>query len=271
VGANRLNFCRIKLISNTLSGVVLIALQAMVPAYSEADRLTIYTEHFPPYNYRHNGEIDGVNIRLVKRLCIKAGIICQFEIYPWLRAFDNALQDPRSGLVSTSRTQKRENQFKWVGPLFFADSYLYRLGARTDVKVADLNQVKQYIVGIPRGDVYEEYFLERGFSYDKNLIAFSNKPHGFDMLIKGKVDLIMGSEVVIPYWFNHLGEDSLPVEAVLPLPGIGGNHLALNPEVPHRLVARLQEQLDGMRRSGELDKLKSEYFTPASAASGDKK
>ncbi|ALS99475.1 substrate-binding periplasmic protein [Lacimicrobium alkaliphilum] len=266
-----MNLCGIKLISYTFLGAILIAFQIAVTANAQPDRLTIYTEHFPPYNYRHNGEIDGVNVRLVKHLCMEAGIVCKFEIYPWLRAFDNALKDPRGGLVSTSRTQKRENQFKWVGPLFFADSYLYRLGSRPEVKVADLNGVKQYVVGIPRGDVYEEYFLERGFSYDKNLIAFSNKPDGFDMLLKGKIDLIMGSEVVIPYWLSRLGKDRLAVEAVLPLPGVGGNHLALNPEVPQQLVTRLQKQLNSMRSKGELDKLKSEYFAPVPADSGDKK
>lgn len=271
MGVSVLNLCLGKLISNTFFCIILVASPVALPAYPQADKLTIYTEHFPPYNYHQNGEIDGVNIRLVKHLCREARVVCTFEIYPWLRAFDNALKDPLGGLVSTSRTQKRENQFQWVGPLFFADSYLYRLSSRTDVKATDLDQVKQYIVGIPRGDVYEEYFLEHGFSYDKNLIAFSNKTHGFDMLIKGKIDLIMGSEVVIPYWLSRLGKDRLIVEAVLPLQGVGGNHLALNSAVPKQLVSRLQEQLNRMRHSGKLDKLKSEYFAPVSAASGDKK
>ncbi|GGD65276.1 substrate-binding periplasmic protein [Lacimicrobium alkaliphilum] len=243
----------------TLLSLVILLYQFRSPAIAEPVSLTIYTEHYPPYSYEHNGQLTGINLQLVRRLCEQARIDCKFELYPWLRAFDNALKDPRGGLVSTSRTQEREKRFKWVGPLIFDESYLYRLGSRSEVEPTNLDQAKQYIVAIPRGDVYEQYFLKHGFSYEKNLVAFSNKPDAFEMLIKGKVDLIMGSQVVIPYWLSHIDQPDLAVHPVLAVPDVGGNHLALNPGISDRVRDKLQHQLDILRSNGELEKLKKAY------------
>lgn len=91
---------------------------------AKTDSLTLYTEHFPPYNFKQNNDIVGINTELVQAMCLQAAIQCQFKLYPWLRAYENALRNRHSALFSTSRIPQREADFQWVGPLMYSTAYL---------------------------------------------------------------------------------------------------------------------------------------------------
>lgn len=41
----------------------------------------------------------------------------EIRIYPWSRAYVTALEEENSAAFMTVRSKKRENLFKWVGPL----------------------------------------------------------------------------------------------------------------------------------------------------------
>jgi len=115
----------------------------------------MYTEHFPPYSYEKDLQITGLNTELVRRSCQIAKIQCEFRLLPWLRAYEAAQNDPKSGLYSTSRNPLREDAFQWVGPLAHASANMYWLTSRPDAPPRTLEQAKQYIVAVARGDVYE--------------------------------------------------------------------------------------------------------------------
>jgi polar amino acid transport system substrate-binding protein len=52
----------------------------------KTDALTIYTEQFPPYNFKLDNKLVGINLELTKAACELAKIDCQFELYPWNRS-----------------------------------------------------------------------------------------------------------------------------------------------------------------------------------------
>jgi polar amino acid transport system substrate-binding protein len=39
------------------------------------------------------------------------------KIWPWARGYETALKEKNTVLFSTTRTEARENLFKWVGPI----------------------------------------------------------------------------------------------------------------------------------------------------------
>ncbi len=227
-------------------------------------RLTLYTEHFPPYSYQQGSEITGINAEIVKRLCQDVGIECPMQLFPWLRAYENARQDPHSGVFSTVRTPTRAADFQWVGPLASSRSFLYRLKSRPEVAPQNLEQVKNYGIAVARGDVYEEYLLANGFVRGQNLLDFPSKTAPIALFLQGKVDLIIGSELVMPSWLAANQASIDLVEPVLALEVKGQNYLALKPAVPLSVVQRLQQALDAMKASGEYQRIVARLFVAPS-------
>ncbi|MCH8536765.1 MAG: transporter substrate-binding domain-containing protein [Alkalimonas sp.] len=228
---------------------------------AEANSLTVYTEHFPPYNYLQDQELVGINTELVQAICHKTAIQCEFKLYPWLRAYENARRDSTGALFSTSRHPQREEEFQWVGPLMYSTAYLYRLRSRQAINPANLEEAKQFVVGVAHGDVYEIYLKSIGFDYGKNLVGFVSKADSVGPFLQQKVDLIIGSPNVLQAWLQHYDKDISELEAVLEFDMLGLNYLALNPDVDPELVSQMQQALDELKSSGEAERILQQYLS----------
>jgi polar amino acid transport system substrate-binding protein len=223
------------------------------------DQLTLYTEHFPPYNFEQNGVIRGINADILSQACLVAKIKCQMQSYPWLRAMELAQKNPASGIFTISRTKSRVELFQWVGPIASSKAYLYRLASRPEVAAKTLDQAKQFSVAVAHGDVYEEFLLSQGFEYGKNLIEFRSKSEPIPLFVQGKVDLVIGSDIVIPSW---LASHQLPAEIAVPvieLSTSGNNFVALNHTVPTELANRLQQAIDQLKQNGQYQQIVDSY------------
>ncbi|OBP16310.1 hypothetical protein A5320_02565 [Rheinheimera sp. SA_1] len=227
------------------------------------DQLTLYTEHFPPYNFEDNGtigdQIRGINADILTQACVIAKIKCDMQMYPWLRAMELAQKNPASGIFTISRTKSRVPLFQWVGPIASSKAYLYRLVSRPEIAASTLEQAKQYSIAVAHGDVYEEFLLSKGFEYGKNLIEFRSKSEPIPLFVQGKVDLVIGSDIVIPSW---LASHQLPADTAVPvieLTTSGNNFLALNHAVPAELAIRLQQAIDQLKQNGKYQQIVDSY------------
>lgn len=223
------------------------------------DQLTLYTEHFPPYNYEENGVIRGINADILTQACLLAKISCVMQSYPWLRAMELAQKNPASGIFTISRTKSRVPLFQWIGPLASSKAYLYRLASRPEVVADSLEQAKQFSIAVAHGDVYEEFLLSQGFEYGKNLIEFRSKSEPIPLFVQGKVDLVIGSDIVIPSW---LASHQLPADTAVPvieLTTSGSNFVALNHAVPAAVAKRLQQAIDALKQNGRYQQIVESY------------
>ncbi len=221
--------------------------------------LTLYTEEFPPYSFLHQGKIRGINADILQEACTLAQLKCDMVSLPWLRAFERAQQDSQSGLFPTVRTPKRSALFQWVGPIASAKAYLYRLKSRPQISPQNLNEAKNFGIAVARGDVYEEYLTEQGFKRGVNLLDFATKSEPIPLFLQGKVDLIIGSELVLPDWLAKYGKDLRLVEPVLDISAIGNNFLALNKAVSPGLAHRLQQAINELKHNGRFDAIIRQY------------
>ncbi|MEE2002851.1 transporter substrate-binding domain-containing protein [Alkalimonas sp. MEB108] len=232
------------------------ALGAAEPAAKE---IRLYTEHLPPYSYLHGDTVDGINVELMRLLCQRAELSCRIELLPWRRAFDNAQQQPYSGVFSTSRTEERESLFQWVGPIASDWGYLFRLKGRSDVNPTNLEEAKAYRLAVARGDVYESYFKRHGFEYGVNMLDFTTKPEPVPLFLAKRVDLLVGSPRSVRSWLQQYGAPEDSAEALFKLRNVGDNYLALHPDFPAELTARLQQELELLRVQGVIQALIEQY------------
>lgn len=242
------------------SGLIVVMSVFLTAAAPVDSGLTIYTEHFPPYSYLANDTVTGLNTELVRLSCEKAGLNCYFLLYPWLRAYDSAQKEPAAAVYSTSRNALREPLFKWVGPLAHSHASMYRLKTRPDINPATLEEAKRYVVAVARGDVYELYLQSQGFEHGVNLLGLTAKADAVGLFLQGKVDLLIGSELILPVWLAKYNETLDSIEPVLDLSVVGANYLALNLAVPNETVEKLQLALDELYTNGEYQRLMQLYI-----------
>ncbi|GAC16546.1 substrate-binding periplasmic protein [Aliiglaciecola lipolytica] len=223
--------------------------------------LKIYTEEFPPYNFTFQNKIVGINKEIVEMACSQAKFKCTFEILPWQRAYQLTQKNLRSGLISTSRNNEREHKFQWVGPLAFSTTNFYRLAVREDIQALNISDLHRFLVGISRGDIYEKLLIKNGFSYGKNLLDFSSKNQMLNLLIHQKIDLVIGSELTIPYQAKMAGIELNQLIPVIELPvdELRGNFLALNKDVPKFVTDKLQNNVSQLLDSGQVDRIINRY------------
>ena len=107
------------------------------------EELTLYTEHFPPYNFEVNGVVRGINADILTQACLLAKIRCAMQSYAWLRAMELAQKNPASGIFTISKIKSRVPMFQWVGPIASSKAYLYRLASRPEVTASNLEQTKK--------------------------------------------------------------------------------------------------------------------------------
>jgi polar amino acid transport system substrate-binding protein len=222
--------------------------------------ISIFTEHFPPYNFMENGKVVGINIEIVKRACEISDIECKFALYPWNRSYRYAQETPSSGVMSTARTPQRIGLFNWVGPLVSGHSCIYKLASRTDIIIDKNQSVQQYILGGSRDDAYQHIYKSLGFYKYKNLILYLGKYGQMKPLKLGRIDLVFGSANSIKDMAQHVGlsvSDLMPI-AIIERKKLSGNFLALNLDVPMTIVNRLQSAVNLMKENGDFNKIKND-------------
>lgn len=136
---------------------------------------------------------------------------------------------------------------------------LYRLKSRPEIQVTRLEDAKNYVVGVARGDVYEAFLQQNGFSYGKNLFGFATKAEAANLFVQGKIDLLIGSWQILPIWLAPYNATVDDVEEAFQLRELGDNYLALNLKVPKQMVDQLQQALQKLHESGEYQQILEKY------------
>jgi len=132
------------------------------------DEMKIITENYPPYNYLDEGEMSGIAVDLMA-LMLKKNNSKQtrrdIKLLPWARGYVTLLNEKNTCLFSTTRTEHRENLFKWVGPI---SPTTVSLIARKDRKISirTIADIKKYRIGVIIDDIGEQLLMKSGVPKD---------------------------------------------------------------------------------------------------------
>ncbi len=217
-------------------------------------KLVIYTESFPPYNFKDNtGQLAGINHDIVKDTCERAAIACEFIMLPWKRAYHLVQNNPQSAIISLAKTQERVPLFEWVGPLVSNQTYFYKLKSSEHIVMDDITQAKNYSLGIVRGDIYEMLVRRLGFVADKNLLLFSEADSFMRLFFKKRIDLIIGSDFTIGHQTEPFGysRDDLVKLKQIHVDELKGNYIGFNKAASPVVVERFNQALKQLKAESE--------------------
>lgn len=216
------------------------------------ERLTYYTEDYPPFNYGLGGKLEGYSVELLEAIFSEAGVELDrndVRLVPWARGYYAALNQPNTVLFSTTRTPARESLFQWVGPI--SPDRVVLLAHRDHQKplhdLADLSDHQRHVVVI-RDDIGAQRLLEEGVPEDRLHYAINNSS-ALAMLAAGRIDYWAYGESVAQWLMEQQGFD---VADFVPLYTLNEAELyfALHPETEEELVQRMQSALDSVRAKG---------------------
>ena len=219
--------------------------------------LEIATEEFPPFNYTEDGEIVGLNTKVVEEMCKRAGIDYKITSYPWSRAYNLVLEKPGTAIYTMSRRANREELFRWVGPIITSKSYLYRLTGNDNVKVKNLEDAKQYQTAVVQDDVRYSYLVDNSFDRETNLTVLRKYELGWEMLLRGRVDIWAMPDQVARQLLDGKNVPRNMIEPVFLLKEVSSAlyHVGLNLGTDNAVVDRLQKALDEMKSDNTFQQI----------------
>ena len=235
--------------------LILLVLLLSVAA-SPAHELTIISEENPPFNYFKDGVFTGSSSEVVREIMRRLDLPAQIQVLTWARAYQLALTQPNVVLFSTARTQKRENLFHWVGPLYKVrfGFYARRGSGPYPTCLADAREVSA--IATYKNDVREQMLQSLGFT---NLDSSKSPTSNLKKLLAGRVDLWLYSNLGVPLIAKQIGINPEAVELVLPFRD-SNVYIAISKGTPQIVVDQWQAALDNMKREGVFEKISKQWL-----------
>lgn len=239
---------------------LLFVLNALPVASAEYERLYIYTENYPPYNASVNGKnfvhtrdgITGICTDMVKEILSRVDYEYVMKMRDWSLAYERVRGRENHALFCTARTQERENQFQWVGPLASIKWTLFA-APDSDIKLDALEDARKYSIAGYKGDVMSDYLIGQGFEVITNVSGDQNPLR----LTLDQADLWVTDGVVGPL----IAKEKHGITGLKPLLVFRETpmYLAVSNQTDEAVVSRLQDALDNARDAGEISAILAEY------------
>jgi polar amino acid transport system substrate-binding protein len=219
------------------------------------------TEELPPFNYKDpdTGEITGASVEVLRQIFTKLGIkkdSINLNLYPWARGYHKVLNDPGTVLFSTTYTQERLQDMKFLGPVVANLFAVIALKSRqlNIESVEDLDQLK---ISAVRDDVAEQLLVKQGVKPD----AIDQLNSGLGMVKKlasGRVDAIAYSFVTTLSLFQqaNINPDDFEIIYVLQQSNMG---FAFHNDTDARILKLMRKVLDELIIDGTRAKILSKY------------
>lgn len=123
---------------------------------------------------------------------------------PWARLYKRLSTEADVLAYSLVRTQEREYKFIWIAPLYHVGLSVVSL-AKRNLPARSIHDIRANVIGIKRNDVVSQYLLKNSFEFGKNLIEVKDTSDTLQLLLKGRVDCIPATPIVIEAACKALG------------------------------------------------------------------
>jgi polar amino acid transport system substrate-binding protein len=235
-----------QLLTTGLLGLLLaFSMQAKADDFNQ---LTIMTEDFPPFNYKEDGKAAGSAVDLLMQASAAVGKPIdndKINVMTWARAYKAVQSGPNALLFSMTRTDTREDLFKWAGPIGANRLVIW---AKKSSGIAPFDNVKDNPekVGVVRDTVGDQLMVAAGATDDG--LMRNSKPEGAaKMLMSDRVKLWAYSENSAIQQLKDAGANIDDYEVVHVLKS-SELYFAFSKDVDDSVVQLLQKGIDLVRQ-----------------------
>lgn len=207
-----------------------------------------------PFTLQHSlSKKQGEATTFVESVLAKAGINNTITYTPWRRSYQHALSKPNVLIYPIARTELRENDFIWVGNIIPVNYFLFKLKSRRDIQLNQIDQAKQYSIGVVDHHAHHEYLISKGFS---ELQVVNSSSQNLNKLLLGRIELFpMSSGGLLPLCQQTKIDCNL-IEPVISFEDFSnGLYMAFSKDSDPSMVQKVKDAYSQVRSSpvyGEL-------------------
>ncbi len=228
-----------------------------------ADTFSIITEIYPPYNFLEKEKLQGISVDLMVLMLGKVNSKQTREdikLWPWARGYRDVLEKRNTCLFSTTRTKKREDLFKWVGPISPTTISIFAKKKR-NIKINKIDDLRKYKIGVVIDDIGEQLLVTAGIALNNlermggvHVIRSSLKK-----LNRERIDLFSYEENAVKWVMKTKDFNPEDYEIVYTLKR-GEVYYVFHKETPDSYILKLQTALDELKSGGEYDNVLRQYL-----------
>lgn len=224
-------------------------------------------DHAPPFSeIDSQGESQGLIIDILNELLKDAHPDYKIKPVPCpfsrcVRMLSQGQVDVMGGLLKTHR---REQTMAFVQPpyMVLSSSFVFYANKNSDIEVNSFDELQGKRIAVMRGGAYFKEFDE-----DKTLnrVQVNSEHVAFDLLLKGRVDLVLSVEETAEVAMKTLNQ---PFEQLKKVNYRHTNniygHMAFSQRFAKtKLAVQLQRAMIKLAKSGQLNRLVAPYQLPA--------
>lgn len=227
--------------------------------------ITWLTEDYPPFNYEENGTKKGIAVDLLLEMFKRSGTEKgpnDIKVVPWARGVKLLETDKNTCLFSTTLTPHRKNNlgYKFVAPIpqTSMESSNHIIAPKASgIKIKTASELKNYRVGVVRGDVGQGLAEEAGVAAG-NIDMCNNGDVLFKKIKKKRFDVASYGFDTFTTKLKEAGGNPDDYEIVFSFPPMQMGY-AFNKNCDPTILKKLQVALDEITKDGTAEKIKNKY------------
>ncbi|MEO0718704.1 MAG: lysine/arginine/ornithine ABC transporter substrate-binding protein [Pseudomonadota bacterium] len=216
---------------------------------------------YPPFSQTtESGDLVGFDIDIANALCAQMGKSCELVKTDWDGIIPALLEDKCDAIIaSMSITEERKKQID------FTNKYYQTPAKFIAAKGAGLEDTPEgmsgKVVGVQRGTIHQD-FMEGEFP-DVELKLYGTQDEVYLDLQAGRIDAAMADSVAMDDGFlkteNGAGYEFFGADYSIPKYHGDGAGIGVRKE-DAALKEEFNAAIDGIRASGEYERIQNEYF-----------
>ncbi|MBQ4846620.1 transporter substrate-binding domain-containing protein [Pseudoalteromonas sp. MMG013] len=251
-----------------VSSLTLILLLLLVNiAHADHDKVYVAIDHAPPYSViTDEGDVSGLIIDILTQLqpYAERGYKIEPVPCPFSRCLRMLIQGEVDVLGGLIRTPKRDNLIRFVTPAYMAlpSSFVFYAKQSSSIVVNNYADLKNKRIAVMRGGVYFTKFNE---DRSLNKVAVPSERVAVDLLLKGRVDLVIAVEDTAEVAMSVLEQPTSKLKKVAyRYTNTIYGHMAFSKAFAKTTVAKqLMQGMVDIAQQGTLDKVIAPYHLPA--------
>ncbi len=237
------------------------------------EKVVVAVDHAPPYGMvSEDGRVSGAIVDIMREIQRTLPIKLEYVACPFSRCLKMLEQNELDVMGGLIRTEAREQKMQFLTPpyMMLSSSFVFYARADSELKINNYQDLVGKRIAVMRGAAHFPRF-----DNDKTLtkVEALSEHNAFDMLLKGRVELVIAVETTADHASVFLQR---PSQEIVKMPyrykDVIYGHIALSKQFASSgLAEKIQDRLNTLVLNGRLTELVKSYnLPPVTAVAIDK-
>lgn len=226
---------------------------------AEKIEVTVVGAEFPPY-FTDTPPLYGITGTVIQHIFNDSKFTPQLRVKPFARALTEAKNGTSDIIVALYKTQEREKQLNYSDSLISSNIFLYT-NATNNRSYDSLEDLSNKRVGLIRQTSTR---LSISNNPKIQLTYINHYLQGLEMVKLGRLDFMVGNEIVIQYLLNKEEHKSLKenIKAIHPELMTENTYIAVSKLSPHKkqLLNTLNQGISKLKENHQLQRIIGEHL-----------